>query len=129
MLFCAFCEISRNIFCYRTPLVVVSEYNIMVKQDIKQQQQKKMENRYLLHTSKTLITRNNYKKCSVKKVVLRNFVKFTGKHLCQGLFFSKVGRPVPETLEQVFSCEFCGISKNNFLTEHLWTTASILLRQ
>ena len=26
----------------------------------------------------------------------------------------------------MFSCEFCEISKNNFLTEHLWTTASIL---
>ena len=28
-----------------------------------------------------------------------------------------------ETLVLVFSCEFCEISKNNFLTEHLWTTA------
>ena len=25
-----------------------------------------------------------------KKGVLRNFAKFTGKHLCQGLFFNKV---------------------------------------
>ena len=30
-----------------------------------------------------------------------------------------------KTLAQVFSCEFCGISKNNFFTEHLWATASI----
>ena len=29
-----------------------------------------------------------------------------------------------ETLAQVFSCEFCGISKNTFFTENLWTTAS-----
>ena len=30
-----------------------------------------------------------------------------------------------ETLApQVFSCEFYKISKNTFLTEHLWTTAS-----
>ena len=29
-----------------------------------------------------------------------------------------------ETLAQVFSCEFCEISKNTFLTEHLCTTAS-----
>ena len=28
------------------------------------------------------------------------------------------------TLAQVFSCEFCEISKNIFFTEHLWTTAS-----
>ena len=32
--------------------------------------------------------------CSVEKCVLRNFAKFTGKHLCQSLFFNKVaGRP------------------------------------
>ena len=30
------------------------------------------------------------------------------------------------TLAQVFSCEFCQISKNIFFTEHLWATASIL---
>ena len=29
-----------------------------------------------------------------------------------------------ETLAQVFSCDFCEISKSTFLTEHLWTTAS-----
>ena len=29
-----------------------------------------------------------------------------------------------ETLAQVFSCEFCKISKNTFFTENLWTTAS-----
>ena len=29
-------------------------------------------------------------RCSVRKGVLRNFTKFTGKHLCQSLFFNKV---------------------------------------
>ena len=29
-----------------------------------------------------------------------------------------------ETLAQVFSLEFCEISKNTFFTEHHWTTAS-----
>ena len=52
-----------------------------------------------------------------RKGVLRNFAKFTGKHLCQSLFFNK------ETLALVFSCKFCEISKNTFFTEHLWTTA------
>ena len=51
------------------------------------------------------------------KGVLRNFTKFTGKHLCQSLFFKK------ETLVQLFSCEFCETSKNTFFTEHLWTTS------
>ena len=30
-----------------------------------------------------------------------------------------------ETLGQVFSCEFCEISKNIFFTEHLQATASV----
>ena len=30
-----------------------------------------------------------------------------------------------ETLVQVFSCEFCEISGNNFFTEYLQTTASV----
>ena len=29
-------------------------------------------------------------RCSVKKVVLKNFAKITGKHLCQSLFYNKV---------------------------------------
>ena len=38
----------------------------------------------------------NYR--SVKKAVLRNFEKFTGKHLCQSLFFNKVAGQRPATL-------------------------------
>ena len=57
-----------------------------------------------------------------KKGVLGNFAKFTGKHLCQSLFFNKVARLrsqagnfiKKETLAQVFSFEFCEISKNTF---------------
>ena len=41
-----------------------------------------------------------------KKGILKNFAKFTGNCLCQGLFFKK------ETMTQVFSCEFCEIFKN-----------------
>ena len=33
-----------------------------------------------------------------KKGVLRNFTKFTGKHLCQSLFFNKVAGLRPATL-------------------------------
>ena len=65
-----------------------------------------------------------HQRCSLKKVVLRNFTKFTRKHLCQGLFFNEVVEACnyikKETLAQVFSCE---ISKNIFFIEHLWTTA------
>ena len=51
------------------------------------------------------------------KGVLSNFAKCTGKHLCQSLFFNKVAGLnfiKKETLAQVFSCEFCEISKNTF---------------
>ena len=50
-----------------------------------------------------------------KKYVLKSFTKFTGKHLCQSLFFNKVAglRPAKKkTLAQVFSCKFCEIIKN-----------------
>ena len=66
----------------------------------------------------------------MKKGVLRNVTKVTGKDLYQSLFFNKVAglRPATllkkETLAQVFSYEFCNISKNAFFTEHIWTTAS-----
>ena len=36
--------------------------------------------------------------CSVRKGVLRYFTKFTGKNLCQSLFFTKVAGPRPATL-------------------------------
>ena len=54
-----------------------------------------------------------------KKSFPRNFAKFTGKHLRQSLFFDKVSglRPATlfkKTLAQVFSCEFCEISKSTF---------------
>ena len=34
--------------------------------------------------------RSSHRRCSVRKGVLKNFAKFTGKHLCQSLFFNKV---------------------------------------
>ena len=34
--------------------------------------------------------RSSHQRCSLRKGVIRNFAKFTGKHLCQSLFFYKV---------------------------------------
>ena len=73
--------------------------------------------------------RSSHCRCSVRKGVLRNYAKITGKHLCQSIFFNKVaGRSSTllkkEALAQVFSCEFCEIFKNTCFTEHLWATAS-----
>ena len=45
-----------------------------------------------------MTTRSSHQRCSVRKDVLRNFTKFTGKHLCQILFYNKVTGPEPATL-------------------------------
>ena len=36
------------------------------------------------------IARRSHQRCSVITGVLRNFTKFTGKHMCQSLFFNKI---------------------------------------
>ena len=49
-------------------------------------------------TSKITVIRSSHLRFSMRKCVLRNFAKFTGKHLCQGLFFNKVAGLRPATL-------------------------------
>ena len=58
----------------------------------------------------------------MKKSVLRNFAKLTGETpVSEPLFLPASGNFIKhETLAQVFSREFCKISKNTFFTEHLW---------
>ena len=53
-----------------------------------------------------------------EKRVFKNFAKFTGKPLCQSLWFL-AGFIKRETPAKAFSYEFCEISKTSFLTEHL----------
>ena len=59
------------------------------------------------------ILRSSHHRCSLKKRVLRNFAKFTGKHLCQSLFFNKVAAiqslflPGPATLWKKRLCRRC----------------------
>ena len=58
-----------------------------------------------------------------KKIIMKNFAKFTRKHLCRK----------NETPAQVFSCEFCEICKNIFFAEHhrrllLIITVSIVVK-
>ena len=64
-----------------------------------------------------------------EKRCLKNFAKFTGKHLCQSLFFNKVAETCnvikKEALAQVFSCIFCEISKNTFFYRTSPVAASI----
>ena len=49
--------------------------------------QKKLKK--LLIFVKKYIFRGSHQRCSIETGVLRNFVKFTGKHLCQSVFFNK----------------------------------------
>ena len=62
------------------------------------------------------------KRCSEK------FHKIHGKTLVPVSFLIKLQAACnfikKDTLTQVFSCEFCEISKNIFFTEHFRTTAS-----
>ena len=44
--------------------------------------------------------RSSNRRCSEKEGVLRNFARFTGKHLCQSLFFNKVIRLRQATLSK-----------------------------
>ena len=60
-----------------------------------------------------------------KKGVLRDFAKFTGKHLCQRLFFDKVAGLRSATFlkkrlgHRCFPVNFAKFLRTHFLTEHL----------
>ena len=67
---------------------------------------------------KNLTARSSHQRSSVRKTILR-----------KSLFFNKVAGLAnnfikTKALAQVFSCEFCEISKNNTFYRHLRTTAS-----
>ena len=65
--------------------------------------------------------RSSHRRCSARKVVLRNFSKF--KRVC---FLIKLHSFIKkDTLAQVLSCEFFKISKNTFFIEHLRVIPSV----
>ena len=67
------------------------------------------------------IFRSSHQRCFVRKGVLRNFAKFTGKHLCQSLFFNKVAGLRPATLlkkrlwHRCFPMNFAKFLRTSFL--------------
>ena len=76
-----------------------------------------------IHVSSNMkhITLHMTRRFSVSKcrVILEISANSQQKHLCQILFFNKVAGATcnfikKKTLAQVFSCEFCEISKNSF---------------
>ena len=72
---------------------------------------------------KHIQSRNSHWRCSMKKVLLEILQNSQENACVRVSFLIKLIKK--ETLAQVLSCEFCEISKNTFLTEHIWTTASV----
>ena len=62
----------------------------------------------------------------MQKGVLRNFTKFTEKHLCQGLFFNKVAGMRPATLLNIrpwhscFRVNFAKFLRTPFFKDPIW---------
>ena len=59
--------------------------------------------------------RSSHRGCSVRKAVLRNFEKFTGKHLCQSFFFNKVSLLKKRLWHKCFPVNFAKFLKTPFL--------------
>ena len=55
-------------------------------------------NNRIIYLHERALSRSSHQRCSLKKGVLRNFAKLTGKFLCQSLFFNKVAGLRPATL-------------------------------
>ena len=55
---------------------------------------------YSIACSVLSYTRSSRQDVFCEKDVLRNFIKFTGKHLCQSLFFNKVANLRPATYQK-----------------------------
>ena len=74
--------------------------------------------------------RSCLQRCSVRGGILRNFAKFTRKHLCQGLFFNKVAGLRPATLlkkrlwHRCFPVNFVNLLRTTFLQN---TSGGLLL--
>ena len=72
------------------------------------------------------MSRSSRPKVFFKKGILKNFAKFTGKHLYQSLFFNKVAELKPATLlkknrlwHRCFPVNIAKFLRAPFL-EHLW---------
>ena len=73
-----------------------------------------------------LISRSSHPEVFCKKGVLRNFAKFTGKHLRQRLFFNKVAGLRPAFLlkkrlwQRFFPVNFVKFLRTPFFMERFW---------
>ena len=78
------------------------------------------------HLQLMYVFRSSRPEVFCKKGALRNFPKFTGKYLCQSLFFKKVAGLMTATFlkkglwHKCVPASFLKISKNTFYIGHLW---------
>ena len=77
----------------------------------------------------TKFFRNSHGRCFIKKGFLEILQNSQESTCATALFLIKLQALalqlyLKETVAQVFSYEFCEISKNTFFTEYLWETAS-----
>ena len=66
---------------------------------------------------------SSHRRCSVRKGILRNFAKFTGKHLCKSLFFNKVANLRSVALLKMRLCfpvNFVKFLRTPFLQNTSW---------
>ena len=83
-----------------------------------------------IYTYLSKTNRSSHRMYSIRKGALRNFAKFTGKHLCQSLFFNKITAPRPATSLKkrlwlkCFPVNFAKFLRTSLFIEHLRTTAS-----
>ena len=75
-------------------------------------------------------TEADAQKCFVKKVLLKNFANFTGKHLCQSFFYEVTDlRPAAllkkSLCRRCFPVNYANYLRTPFFIEHLWVVASV----
>ena len=103
-----FHEEQRNISYTKTQVLFCTKFN---------------KNKFAPKLLRTLLVNNSGE--AATRGVLRNFTKFTGKHLCQSFFFNKVAGLRPATLlkkrlwHRCFPVNFAKFPRTSFHTEHL----------
>ena len=72
-------------------------------------------------SSRRYLFRSRHPRCSIRIGVLRNFTKFTRKHLCQSTFFYRPAILLKKRLwHKYFPVNFAKFLRTPFLTEHVW---------
>ena len=115
LLFLSIKLLRKRVFCFKTARVRFLGQTTNIIHKLKFD---KNVNRPRLRNANN---RSNHQRCSMKKAVLRNFTKTSGKHLCQGLLFNKVAGLRLSTLlkkrlwHRSFSVKFAKLVRTTFL--------------